>query len=336
MDLSLTELAAFLTARGLPPGYAPRVLRHIYMRQANGFDGMPDMSRTLRDALTEKFTLKRLSVVKEQRSNDGARKFLFGLSDGEQVESVLISEKNHYTLCISSQVGCARGCRFCLTGRGGFRRNLTQGEIVAQVRDIAHMAACEDKPLTNVVFMGMGEPLDNYGNVVRAINVLTDNNWGLRLAARNITVSTAGVVPRIYDLGRETKVKLAVSLNGAHDKIRGMLMPVNKEYPLKTLLQACRDYPVAKGRRIIFEYILLRGINDSAADAENLAELLRGVPAKINLIPFNEHAGVAFKRPDDAAIRAFADIMCDKYKYTAIVRYSKGVDISAACGQLCS
>lgn len=336
MDLSLAELETFLGSKRLPRDRARQVLRHIYLHQADDFDGMPDMSRALRYTLNTCFTLKRLKVAKEQRSADGARKFLFELNDGEQIESVLIPEKNHYTLCISSQAGCARKCLFCLTGKGGLRRNLTQGEIVAQVRDVAQMLAkaCDVKPLTNVVFMGMGEPLDNYDNVVRAIKVLVNNNWGLRLAARNITVSTAGVAPRIYDLGRDTKVKLAVSLNGACDKTRSALMPINKEYPLDALLKACRDYPLSRGQRIIFEYILLRGVNDSAADAAKLAALLRGVKAKINLIPFNEHAGVGFKRPDGAAVRAFADLMCDQYKYTAIVRYSKGCDISAACGQL--
>lgn len=204
------------------------------------------------------------------------------------------------------------------------------------MRDVMKLLADagDVKPLTNIVFMGMGEPLDNFASVVRAINVLTDNNWGLRFAPRRITVSTAGLVPGIYALGRDTKVNLAVSLNAANDKTRSALMPVNREYSLEMLMRACRDFPLNKGRRIAFEYILIRDVNDSASDAAKLAALLRGVKAKINLIPFNEHDGVAFKRPSDVAVRAFADLMCDEYKYTAMVRNSKGSDISAACGQL--
>lgn len=336
LDLSPDELAALLVTRGLPAGRARQILRHIYMHQHDDFAAMPNVGRDLLHMLEAAFEYKRPPIVKEQVSGDGARKFLFALRDGEQIESVLIPEKNHYTLCISSQAGCAQKCLFCLTGKGGLRRNLTQGEIVAQVRDVMKLLIHDGdvRPLTNIVFMGMGEPLDNYVNVLRSINVLTDNNWGLRFAPRRITVSTAGLVPEMYKLGRDTKVNLAVSLNAADDKIRSALMPVNREYPLEVLLRACRDFPLNKGRRIAFEYILIEGVNDSQTDADKLADLLRGVKAKINLIPFNEHAGVAFKRPTNAAVRAFADLMCDVYKYTAMVRYSKGQDISAACGQL--
>lgn len=334
LDFSLNELTAHIVAKGIAAHRAKDILRRVYMRQAESFADMADLGRIICNELETGFTLQRLKLVKAQAADDGARKFLFELCDGEQIESVLIKEKNHYTLCISTQAGCAQRCLFCLTGKGGLRRNLTPGEIVSQVRDIMKLMADDAPRLTNIVFMGMGEPLDNYDNLVKAINVMIDNEWGLRLAARRLTVSTAGIVPRIYDLGRDTGVKLAVSLNAADDKTRSALMPVNDQYPLAELLQACREYPLAKGRRIIFEYILIQGVNDSAADAAKLAELLRGVKCKINLIPFNEHAGVAFKRPGDAAVRAFADLMCDKYKYTAIVRYSKGSDISAACGQL--
>ena len=336
LDLSLNALSTFLYAKGLPSGRARQVLRWIYMKQINRFEEMTDLTCSLRYELATNFRLERLHIAKKQISCDGSYKFLFKLFDNEQIESVLIPEKNHYTLCISSQVGCTRNCLFCLTGKDGLKRNLTLGEIVSQVRDIVKMLADagDAKPLTNIVFMGMGEPLDNYNNVIQAITVLTDNNWGLRLAARNITVSTAGVVPRIYDLGRDAKVKLAISLNAVNDKIRNTLMPVNKEYPLAKLLKACQEYPLHKGQRITFEYILLQGTNDTSKDAVQLAELLKGIKAKINLIPFNEHAGVAFKRPGDETVRAFADLLCDKYKYTAMVRYSKGTDISAACGQL--
>lgn len=337
LDMTLTGLQTFFKDRGLPAYRAKQVMHWLYMQQADSFDEMTNLNKELRQTLADEFTLQRLEVAREQVSlQDGSRKFLFNLSDGEQIESVLIPEKDHHTLCISTQVGCAQNCLFCLTAKGGLKRNLTSGEIVSQVRDAMHLVAQEggDKPLSNVVFMGMGEPLENYDNVVNAINIMVDNEWGLRLAARRLTVSTAGVAPRLYDLCRDTKVKLAVSLNAADDKTRSKLMPINKVYPLDVLIKACKDFELPKGKRITFEYILMKGINDAPEDAASLAQLLRGVKAKINLIPFNEHDGVAFKRPDDEAVRAFADLLCDKYKYTAIVRYSKGLDISAACGQL--
>lgn len=335
LDVSPEELAAFFKQAGQPAYRAKQVLHWLYMNQADSFDDMTNVSKDMRAELAGHFTLNRLKIAREQVSRDGSRKFLFELGDGEQIETVLIPEKDHHTLCISTQAGCAQNCLFCLTARDGLRRNLTQGEIVAQVRDIAKLAAGEGgaKPLTNIVFMGMGEPLDNYDNVVRAIGVLTDNEWGLRFAARRLTVSTAGVAPRLYDLCRDTKVKLAVSLNAADDKTRSALMPINKEYPLDMLIQACKDFELPKGKRITFEYILMRGVNDSVADAEKLAKLLRGVKAKINLIPFNEHDGVAFKRPGAEAIELF-DATLVKHNYTVMVRYSKGLDISAACGQL--
>lgn len=335
LDLSAEELSAFFQQAGHPAYRAKQVLHWLYMDQADSFDNMTNISKDMRADLAAHFELARLKIVREQVSTDGSRKFLFELGDGEQIESVLIPEKDHHTICISTQAGCAQNCLFCLTAKDGLHRNLTQGEIVSQVRDIAKIVADagDPKPLTNIVFMGMGEPLDNYDNVVRAITVLTDNVWGLRFAARRLTVSTAGVVPRLFDLCRDTKVKLAVSLNAAADKTRSQLMPINKVYPLETLVQACRDYLLPKGKRITFEYILMKGVNDSPEDAEKLAKLLRGVKAKINLIPFNEHAGVAFKRPDAEAIERF-DAILVKHNYTVMVRYSKGLDISAACGQL--
>lgn len=335
LDLSLEGLASFFRTTGQPDYRARQVMHWLYMCQANSFDYMTNISKDTRDMLKDAFVLERLQIRREQVSRDGSRKFLFALFDGEQIESVLIPEKDHYTICISTQAGCAQNCLFCLTAKDSLRRNLSQGEIVSQVRDIAKIVADagDPKPLTNIVFMGMGEPLDNYDNVVRAIEVFTNNNWGLRFAARRLTVSTAGVVPRLFDLCRDTKVKLAVSLNAADDKTRSRLMPINKVYPLETLVQACRDYLLPKGKRITFEYILMQGINDAPEDAEKLARLLQGVKAKINLIPFNEHEGVAFKRPDAEAIERF-DAILVKHNYTVMVRYSKGLDISAACGQL--
>jgi 23S rRNA (adenine2503-C2)-methyltransferase len=229
-------------------------------------------------------------------------------------------------------VGCALGCRFCLTARGGFRRNLTQAEILNQVRDIKNDLN-ESEKLTNLVFMGMGEPLANYDNVVGAVRILTDNDTGIRFSSRRITISTAGLVPRLADLGRDTEANLAVSLNAVDNKTRSRLMPINRTYPLETLLEACRNYPLRHRRRITFEYILLKGINDAAQDAKRLAKLLRPIKAKINLIPFNPHAGCDFERPEDATVQDFWEIL-HKNRYTTVIRHSKGQDISAACGQL--
>jgi 23S rRNA (adenine2503-C2)-methyltransferase len=275
-------------------------------------------------------------MVCKEISTDGSVKYLFRLQDGKNIESVLIPEKDHYTLCISSQVGCAQGCRFCLTGQAGFGRNLTSGEIIAQIRDIQYEITKNRKPckpLTNIVFMGMGEPLANYRNVLAAIDIITDEQIGLRFSTRRVTLSTAGLVPRLYDLSRDTQVNLAVSLNAVDNETRSRLMPINKTYPLESLISACRNYPVQPRRRITFEYVLLKGLNDSPEDAKRLAELLRPIRAKINLIPFNEYAGSEFRRPDEPAVEIFRDILI-KRNYTAIVRHSKGRDISAACGQL--
>jgi 23S rRNA (adenine2503-C2)-methyltransferase len=219
-----------------------------------------------------------------------------------------------------------------LTAAGGFERNLSRGEIIAQVRDIKKDLD-DEKRLTNIVFMGMGEPLANYKNLVSAISILTDNDVGLRFASRRVTVSTAGLISKIIALGQDTRVNLAVSLNASDDKTRTRLMPINRKYPLEKLMQACRQYLPAPGRRITFEYILIKGINDSTEDAERLAKLLRPIRCKVNLIPFNPHEGCDFKRPAEAVIQAFYDILFAK-NFTVIIRRSKGQDISAACGQL--
>ena len=229
-------------------------------------------------------------------------------------------------------MGCAQNCRFCLTARGGFQRNLTKAEIVSQIRDIKNDLQ-DSMPLSNLVFMGMGEPLANYKNLVSAINILTDNDVGLRFASRRVTVSTAGLVPKITALGRDTRVNLAVSLNATDNITRDRLMPINRKYPLEKLMEACRQYLPAPGRRITFEYILIKGINDSVNDAERLAKMLRPIRCKVNLIPFNPHEGCDFKRPAEAVIQAFYDILFAK-NFTVIIRRSKGQDISAACGQL--
>jgi 23S rRNA (adenine2503-C2)-methyltransferase len=331
-ELSKDELILWLKLNEIKPYRAGQILKWIYLRQADTFDVMTDVKKEIRNQLSQHYFIHRLEKARIETSQDGSKKYLFKLSDGKFVESVLIPEKDHYTLCISSQVGCAQGCRFCLTARGGFARNLTKGEIIAQVRDVASDIG-GSKRLSNIVMMGMGEPLANFSNVVEAIHVITDKDFGLGFSSRRVTVSTSGFVPKLSDLGRETSVNLAVSLNAADNKTRDMLMPINRKYPIEQLLKACENYPLMPRRKITFEYILIKGINDSQEDAKHLAKLLRPIRAKINLIPFNSYEKSEFQRPEDSVILKFKDIL-SKTNYTAIVRYSKGQDISAACGQL--
>ena len=332
LDFSREQLADWLVDHGVEAYRADQIFKWIYLRQADTFDVMTDITKDFREALSQVFGIDRLTEKKIETSNDGTRKYLFELSDKNLIESVLIPEKDHYTLCISSQVGCVQDCRFCLTARGGFARNLTAGEIIAQVRDIRNDLD-DPKSLTNIVFMGMGEPLANYKNLVNAINVITDNHTGLRFAHRRVTVSTAGLAPKLADLGRDTNVNLAVSLNATDNRTRSLLMPINRKYPIEKLLEACRNYQLAPGRKITFEYILLKGINDTRQDAVRLAKLLRPIRAKINLIPFNPHPGSHYQRSDESVIKEFQDFLIAK-NYTVMIRQSKGQDISAACGQL--
>jgi 23S rRNA (adenine2503-C2)-methyltransferase len=333
-DLTRDELILWLKSRDIKSYRANQILKWIYHRQADTFDVMTDIKKEIRTELSRHFSIQRLEKSSIETSQDGSKKYLFKLKDGKNVESVLIPEEDYYTLCISSQVGCAQDCRFCLTAKGGFVRNLTKGEIVAQVRDIAY-DIIDPKRFTNIVLMGMGEPLANLSNVIGAINMITDSEIGLGFSSRRVTVSTSGLVPKLSRLGRETTVNLAVSLNATENKTRDMLMPINRKYPIESLLKACAKYPLMPRHRITFEYILLKGINDSEEDAKRLVRLLRPIRAKINLIPFNTYEGSEFECPEESVILKFKEIL-SKSNYTAIVRYSKGQDISAACGQLSS
>ena len=332
LELSKDRFVSWLEERHIESYRAAQVFKWIYLRQADRFDLMTDIAKDIRTLLEDHFTIDRLQIENIETSKDGSRKYLFTLKDGKCIESVLIPERDHYTLCTSSQVGCAQGCRFCLTARGGLQRNLSKAEIVSQVRDVKNVLD-DSKPLSNVVFMGMGEPLANYKNLVAAIEIITDSRFGLGFAGRRVTVSTAGLVPRLVSLGRDTKVNLAVSLNAADNHTRDRLMPINRKYPIEKLLEACRLFPLTGGRRITFEYVLLKNVNDSNEDARRLAKLLRPIKSKINLIPFNSHEGCPFQRPDEDAIVRFQNILIDR-NYTVIIRRSKGQDISAACGQL--
>ncbi|MCU0614519.1 MAG: 23S rRNA (adenine(2503)-C(2))-methyltransferase RlmN [Desulfobacterales bacterium] len=335
-ELSEKDLIQWLGLHNIKPYRAAQIQEWIYMRQSDQFSDMTNLSKDLRDLLSEHFTIDRLKVKTVQTSTDGSQKYLFELRDLNLIESVLIPEKNHYTLCVSSQVGCAQGCRFCRTAQNGLIRNLTRGEIIAQVRDLIQQvdsAPNESLRLTNIVFMGMGEPLANYRNLVSALQTLTGNNNGLRISFRRITVSTAGIVPKLAALGHDTPVNPAISLNATDNDTRSFLMPINRKYPIEELLEACRTYPLRSHGMMTIEYILIKGINDSQHDANRLSNLLKSVRAKINLIPFNEFEGSEFKRPDESVILKFQKILLDK-NFTVIIRQSKGADISAACGQL--
>jgi 23S rRNA (adenine2503-C2)-methyltransferase len=334
LDLSRDQLLAWLDKQGIESYRADQILKWVYLRQADHFDAMTDISKPIRALLAQHFRIRRLEKIKIETSQDGSKKYLFKLHDHKLIECVLIPEKDHLTLCVSSQVGCAQDCRFCLTADGGFERNLTAGEIISQVRDIRHEVDDQDhNRLRNIVFMGMGEPLANYKNLIGALTVITDNDYGLRFASRRVTVSTAGLVPRLADLGRDTRVNLAVSLNATDNETRSRLMPINRKYSLEVLLDACRKYRTAPGRLITFEYILIKGVNDSADNARRLAKLLHPIRSKINLIPFNPHQGSGYERPGEAVIAEFQETLIDKH-YTVMIRQSKGLDISAACGQL--
>ncbi len=331
-SLSRDELIQWLSLHNVRAFRADQILKWLYLRLADEFGQMTDLSLRLRQELAAHFSIARLPLLKLLTAKDGTRKFLLGLQDGQSVETVLIVERNHYTLCVSSQVGCALGCRFCVTGRSGLVRNLTPAEIVGQVWEVRKQIPDPDR-LTNLVFMGMGEPLANFRNLLSALEILTNSDWGMKIGARRITVSTAGLVPRMADLGRDTRVNLAVSLNAVDDPLRTKLMPINRKYPIDQLLGACRRYPLPKGRKITFEYILFKDVNDSASHARQLAKRLAPLKAKINLIPFNAYPGSEFQRPDERRIQAFQSLLIDKH-FTSIVRYSKGLDIMAACGQL--
>jgi len=331
------ELAAFLAGLGEKPYRARQVFRWIHQRGAASFEEMTDLPRGLRQRLSEEARLTVLEMAAEQRSADGTVKWKWRTADGRFVESVYMPEPGRRTLCLSSQVGCALGCAFCLTATMGLSRHLAVGEIVDQVaranRRLLEMGVGPaPRPLTNLVFMGMGEPLHNYENVKAAIDLLLAED-GPQFSHRRVTVSTAGLVPAMRRLGEETEVKLAVSLNASTDEQRDALMPVNRRYPLAALLEACRAFPMKRGRRITFEYVLLRDVNDSVEDAGRLARLLRGIPAKVNLIPYNESPGLPFSPPPLARVEAFRDALLSR-NVTVVVRRNRGRDISAACGQL--
>ncbi|GIX46695.1 MAG: dual-specificity RNA methyltransferase RlmN [Candidatus Tectimicrobiota bacterium] len=332
-DLTLPEMAALLEEAGQPAYRARQLCHWVYQRLVTDCAQMSDLPLALRQWLAERCYVSTLTLVCRQQSVDGTEKFLFALEDGRQIETVLIPAPPRRTLCVSTQVGCALGCRFCLTAQGGLVRHLRPAEIVNQVLFFCQPGQTPPRPFTNIVFMGMGEPLDNYRGTVQALRILTAP-WGVGISPRRITVSTSGLVKRLEAFGKEgLKVNLAVSLNATTDEVRSQLMPVNKAYPLARLLAACRAYPLAPRQRITFEYVLLAGVNDSLADAQRLVKLLQGLRCKVNLLPFNEIPGAPYRRPDDETVQRFQAYLL-AHGLSAFVRQSRGRDISAACGQL--
>ncbi len=336
LDFTRDELVSWFEDKGIRSFRAGQIFKWIYLQQANSFEEMTNLSKDLRQTLKKYFYIPRLELENRQISKDTTQKFLYRLEDGHHIESVLIPEKDHFTLCVSSQVGCAQDCQFCLTAKGGLTRNLSVGEIIAQIRDARYelvQKGVEPLQLSNIVFMGMGEPLANYKNLIKSLKTITDSDYGLKFAKRRISVSTCGLVPKITQLGEDIQVNLAVSLNATTDEMRTRLMPINKKYPLKVLLDACRTFNMKPRNKITFEYILMKGINDSMEDAKRLVKLLAPIRAKVNLIPFNEHPGSRYKCPSKNTINAFLTYLLDQ-NMTAITRKSKGADILAACGQL--
>ena len=330
-NYTLPELEEWIVSLGEKPYRARQIMRWMYEERADSFEVMTDLPRTLRDRLSAAAYLSNFSVKTVSRSADGTDKFLFLMEDGNCIETVLIPEKRHHTICVSTQLGCAMGCAFCLSGKKGLLRNLSVAEILNQIL-IIQKDYLPKAPVINLVFMGMGEPLANYDCLLKALRILTDPA-GCNISHRRITVSTAGLVPQLEQLSRNLPVNLAISLNAASEALRTRLMPVNKTYPLSELVAAASRLPLPARKRITFEYILMKGINDSLDDARHLASLLKRVPCKINLIPFNEHEGAPFRRPDGPAIEQFQQHLMAR-NFTVMLRHSKGGDVAAACGQL--
>jgi len=330
-DLNLAELEGLVTSLGEKRYRARQVMEWVYHHNISSLEEMTNLPKEFRSSMGNVSYLSTIKTRKIQPSRDGTCKFLFELKDKKRIESVLIPEKKHRTICVSTQVGCALDCAFCLSGKNGLIRNLTPSEIVNQICAIKHEFLPENETL-NIVFMGMGEPLANYANTLKALQILT-SPFGLNFSKRRITVSTAGLIPEIKRLGQALPVNLAISLNAASNSLRNSLMPINKKYPLEKLLEVASKTPLPSRKRITFEYILIKGINDSLKDAEKLATRLKGIRCKINLIPFNEHKHVEFKRPDDKGVESFRQFLNAKH-FSVAVRKSKGNDILAACGQL--
>ena len=331
-NLSSSELTEFLGSFGKERYRSVQILRWLYQKGAQSFDEMTNLSKRFRQELGQVSFISSLNPLHMEQAKDGTKKFLFQLDNGNRVESVLIPDKARLTLCLSTQVGCAFGCRFCLTGKLGWKRDLTTSEILNQILAVRRTLP-EKASITNVVLMGMGEPLANYENTLKALALMVHPD-AFKFSSRRITLSTVGLLPKLEQLSKE-KISfcLAISLNATDEETRSYLMPVNRRYPLNKILRLCKNFPLRPRSRITFEYVLVKGINDSPQDAKRLIRILRGIPSKVNLIPLNEAPEIPLKKPSDEAVKQFQEILMEG-GLTAIVRASKGREISAACGQL--
>ncbi len=337
LDLSPEGLAAFFVQMGEKGFRGTQVMKWIYQQGVTDFDAMTNLAKPLRQRLAQQAEIRLPEVVLDQAAGDGTRKWLLRLADGNCIETVYIPESNRATLCVSSQVGCILNCDFCSTARQGFNRNLSCGEIIAQVwlaaKLLGQFEPGAERKISNIVMMGMGEPLLNLDNVIAAMDLMMDDN-AFGLSKRRVTLSTAGVVPALDELRQRSSVSLAVSLHATHDELRDKLVPLNRKYPLRELLAACRRYTQDKPRaKITFEYVMLDGVNDSPRHARELIRLLQGIPAKINLIPFNPFPGSGYRCSPAATVLEFQNILI-KAGHTALIRRTRGGDIDAACGQL--
>ncbi len=343
LNLDRRELTEQLTADLRLEAFRTRqLMQWIYRRRIRDFTQMSDIAKPVRETLGSRYLISRPEKSIVQESKDGTRKYLFTLADGSQVETVLIRQPTRWTLCVSSQVGCAIRCSFCRTGLMGLKRNLETAEILGQVlavQDEVQLLTAEGvftggpQPFQNIVFMGMGEPLHNLANVSRAVRILNDE-YGLSISGRKITVSTSGLVPAIKKFSESgAQANLAVSLNATTDEVRTEVIPINKKYPLALLLETLREYPLKKGRRITIEYVMLHGVNDTDEDLRRLPKLLRGIPVKVNLIPYNVNAQLGYKTPPQRHVLRWQEFLLGS-GLNSTIRWSKGIDIDAACGQL--
>ncbi len=329
-----------------PAFRAKQIYNWIYQQHAESFEAMENIPKKLRSELAQNYTLSPLEIVQEQKSSDGSIKYLFKLGDGHTVESVLLKMKEaeydekgtlihhaKYTICVSSQVGCKVGCAFCLTAKGGFIRNLSAGEIVGQVLEIKKRNNIASNRRVNIVYMGMGEPLDNLDNLAKAIRIFSDEN-GLSISPKRQTVSTSGISSKIKKLGEmELGVQLAISLHAVDDELRQRLIPMNKAYNIASIIEAVKAFPVNTRKRVMFEYLVIKDVNDDVKSAKKLIKLLEGIKSKVNLIYFNPYPGTPFQRPEPERVRAFQEYLLER-GVLCTIRESKGIDISAACGQL--
>lgn len=345
-DMPIARLTSAVQGLGLKPYAVSQIVSWLYKRLVTSFDEMSNLSRDARETLTENYFIGRLHVDKIQLAPDGTRKYAFRLTDGSRVESVLIpSPDGRLTLCISTQVGCAMGCAFCRTASMGFMRDLTQGEILGQVIEVQRLTSDEKDftshiprhtshvtNITNIVFMGMGEPLANYDAVSGAIEILLDER-AFNLSKRRITVSTSGLLPQLDRFSREHDVKIAISLNATTDEVRSKLMPLNRRYGIASIMKFCRDYSKRSRYRVTFEYVMIKNVNDTGEDLKRLVRLLTGIRAKVNLIPFNSFPDSGYDAPDEDTVRQWLKILSDK-GIQANLRISRGQGILAACGQL--